>query len=133
MLLYTSSLFTLNYDPTTDILSADWPDVKDFLVPEVNREIIVLIDNIKHYDVKKLLIDTSKAKIEVSSAEYQDFIAAFAVALKSTRLQKFARIGTNNPEREKITEQAKNSSGISEVMEFRSFATKAEALDWLLT
>lgn len=133
MLLYKSSFFNLEYDPATDVLSLDWPDVKDFLVPEVTRELAVLVDNIKHYDVKKLLIDTSKARVEVSSTEYQDFIATFARALKTTRLQKFARVATASPEREKISENARQASSITDVMEFRSFASKAEALAWLLT
>jgi len=122
---------TLDYDPATDILSLNWPDVKDFLLPEVKRELKVLIDTIKHYDVKKLLIDTSKAKVEVTDAEYQAFVSAFVSTLKDTRLQKLARIGTNNPNREKISDQAKETSQIDLFMEFRSFNSGPEALAWL--
>src|SRR5687768_3138784 len=121
MVLHQSSLITLDYDPATDILSLDWPDVKDFLVPEVERELKVLIDTIKHYDVKKLLIDTSKADVEVNGAEYQVFLTNFANTLKDTRLQKIARVGTSNPEREKLSDQARETSQINLFMEFHSF------------
>ena len=132
MVLHQSSLITLDYDPATDILSLDWPDVKDFLVPEVERELKVLIDTIKHYDVKKLLIDTSKARVEVNDTEYQAFISTFAEALKDTRLQKFARVGTSDPEREKLSDRARESSRINLFMEFHSFNTRTEALAWLI-
>ena len=133
MVLHQSSLITLDYDPATDVLSMDWPDVKDFLVPEVERELKVLIDNIKHYDVKKLLIDTSKAKVELKEAEYQAFITAFANTLKDTRLEKVARVGTDNPNREKLSDQAKTTSRIDQFMEFQSFNSRTEALAWLLS
>ena len=131
MVLHQSSLITLDYEPASDILSLDWPDVKDFLVPEIERELKVLVDTIKHYDVKKLLIDTSKAQVEVNDAAYQAFLSTFANTLKDTRLQKLARVGTSNPEREKITEQAKEASRIDQVMEFQNFNSKTEALAWL--
>ena len=133
MLLYQSSLFILDYDPATDILSLDWPDVKEFLVPAASQEVSVLIDSIKHYDVKKLLIDTSKAKVDVASSEYQKFISEFAQDLKSTRLQKFARVATTDPEREKMAEIARQTTNINETIEFRNFASKDEARAWLLS
>jgi hypothetical protein len=133
MILYQSSFIILDYDPATDVLSVDWPDFQDFLIPEVEKEVQVLIDAIKHYDVKKLLIDTTKARVEIGNEQYSTFLTSFGLALKDTRLTRLARIGTSNPEREKITAQAKEAAYTDSSFAFGSFGTRQEAMDWLLS
>jgi hypothetical protein len=132
MILYKSSLITLDYDPATDILSLDWPDIQDLFVAAVEQEIQELIKNIKHYDIKKLLLDTSRATVNVDMVQYQAFLEDFGRKLAATRLQKVARIGSSDPVREKLVHDAREVTQISGGLVFKVFKNKAEALNWLM-
>ena len=132
MILYKSSLITLDYDPATDILSLDWPDIQDLFVAAVEQEIQELVKHIKHYDVKKLLLDTSRATINVDMVQYQAFLVSFARELMDTRLQKVARVGSSDPVREKLVNDAKEASQVAGAFAFKVFKSKAEALEWLM-
>jgi hypothetical protein len=131
MVLYKGNLITLEYDPATDILSLDWPDVQDLYVPELEIEVKELIKAINHYDIKKLLIDTSKAILNVQGEVYQTFLTEFARELMTTRLLKIARIGTTDLLREKLVKESRESLPSSLALTFKIFNTKAEAMDWL--
>jgi hypothetical protein len=132
MILYQSSLITLEYDPATDILSVNWPDVQEVYIPALEKEANVLVETIKHYDVKKLLIDSSKAAVEVDEEAYQSFLVSFAHELMKTRLRKVARIGTTDQTREKLVNQTSEVTQISQAMAFQVFDNKSKAQAWLL-
>lgn len=129
MILYQNSLMKMDYSPQTDILSVDWPSSDPYTLPEVKQTLNRLVEAIRNYDVKNLLLDSSKTKIGVSEAEYQFVIAQFQADLIKTRLQKIARIISVDVEREKRVEKMReeNQSGI----QLESFTSNAEALAWL--
>ena len=131
MVLYESKLLVLTYDASTDVLSLEWPDVREFIMPEMEKEVTILIDTIIHYDIKKLVVDTSHASIQVNDAQYQEFLIAFATRLTHTRLQKFARIITAEPEKETQINTAKETTHIAQLIDCRSFSTMEEAKSWL--
>ncbi|WP_207435534.1 hypothetical protein [Sabulibacter ruber] len=129
MIIYQSGLISLDYDPASDILYLQWPDVQEFLIPEIRQALRILVDHIKSYDIKYLLIDSSKASLEIPPEEYKDVLKEFGYNLSKTRLQKFARILTTNLNREKKVEEVKTE--IAFPINLRSFSNKQEALAWL--
>lgn len=129
MVLYNNSLVRLNYNPATDILDVDCPDFNPLIMAEVKEAFNIIVDTVKHYDVKKLLIDSSKAQIDVSDKSHREVLVKFARDLMATRLQKFARVGTDDTLREDSVNRAKEDAMFS--IAFQSFPDKATALSWL--
>ncbi|WP_181305659.1 hypothetical protein [Rufibacter sp. XAAS-G3-1] len=129
MIIYQSGLITLDYDPATDILYIKWPDVQDFLVLEIRQALRILVDHIKSYDIKKLLIDSSQASLEIPGAEYKDVLKEFGQNLMQTRLEKMARLLTPNPTREDKVEEARQELRFP--IPLRTFTDKQEAVAWL--
>lgn len=64
MLIY-SGVITLDYDPPTDILETSMPDIKEFALSEVSFCLGLIVESIRNYDIKHLLLDSSKSVIEV--------------------------------------------------------------------
>lgn len=129
MVLYDNSLVRLNYNPATDILDVDCPDFNPLIMAEVKDAFNIIVDTVKHYDVKKLLIDSSKAQIDISDKSHREVLVKFARDLMGTRLQKFARVGTNDTLRENSVNKAREDAMFS--IAFQNFPDKATALAWL--
>ncbi|NEM97646.1 hypothetical protein [Pontibacter burrus] len=134
MLLHKDGLIELNYEVANDILSMDWPDLTGFTMPEISYSIRKLIDTLRHYDIKYLLVNSQQSNVsELTRAEYQRVLMEFVQQLMNTRLQKLARISTFDISRENVVD------GIAEValiqlgiqFEFRNFQYMEAALDWL--
>ena len=129
MVLYDNSLVRLNYNPVTDILDVDCPDFHPLIMADVKEAFDVIVDTVKHYDVKKLVIDSSKATIDTSDQEHRAVIIKFARDLMRTRLQKLARVGTQDTLREKNVHEATQNAAFS--IPFQNFSDKAAAVAWL--
>jgi archaellum biogenesis ATPase FlaH len=135
MKLYQDRLIILDYDPSTDVLSVDWPSVGAYDLSEVERSLNILVECIRSYDVKLLLIDSTRTTIspDLDMARYQTVVTEFAHKLQQTRLRKSARIMHADLVREstsqKISEDITRKAGL--VVENRNFAGRAEALAWL--
>ncbi|QHL87984.1 hypothetical protein GU926_11305 [Nibribacter ruber] len=135
MILFQNRLIVLEYRPGTDVLSVDWPSVSAYDLTEVERSLSTLVEYITNYDVKRLLIDSTKAVIspDLDMVEYQAIVTEFAYKLQKTRLQKSARIMHADLAREATSQQI--SEDISRkarlTVENRNFTDKAEALAWL--
>lgn len=82
----------MDYEPATDILSVDMPSVNDIFLPELIRSMSLVVAYLRHYDVKRLLIDARKTQVEVSEVQYADMLSGFRCGLAKTRLEKMARI-----------------------------------------
>ncbi|PRY15530.1 hypothetical protein CLV24_102151 [Pontibacter ummariensis] len=134
MLIY-NGIITLDYDPTTDILATSMPDVREFAFPEVSFCLGLIVDNVRVYDIKKLLLDSSKSVIEVEDEAYKAITTKFAMDLMGTRLQKLARVGTVDLKREEKSTKlsAELRQELNLPMEFKNFTSRAEAMDWLLS
>jgi hypothetical protein len=135
MILFQNRLIVLEYRPGTDVLSVDWPSVSAYDLTEVERSLSTLVEYITNYDVKRLLIDSTKAVIspDLDMVEYQAIVTEFAYKLQKTRLQKSARIMHADLAREATSQHI--SEDISRkarlTVENRNFTDKAEALAWL--
>lgn len=135
MMLFQNRLIVLEYRPGTDVLSVDWPSVSAYDLLEVERSLNTLVEYITNYDVKRLLIDSTRTTIspDLDMAKYQAIVTEFAYKLQKTRLQKSARIMHADLAREansqKISEDISRKARLT--VENRNFTDKAEALAWL--
>ncbi|AMM50751.1 hypothetical protein TH61_05555 [Rufibacter sp. DG15C] len=135
MILFQNRLIVLDYSPSTDVLSVEWPSVSAYDLPEVEQSLNTLVEYIRNYDVKRLLIDSTKAAIspELDMVEYQAIVTEFAHRLTKTRLQKSARIMHADLVREKISREIGDqvSKKANLKLENRNFYNRVEALAWL--
>ena len=133
MLIY-SGIITLDYTPATDVLVTSMPDVKQFSLSEVRFSLELIVENIRNYDIKNLLLDSSNSIIEVEDSAYKSVTSKFATDLMATRLQKIARVVTSDAKREERS--ARLATELKQEMnmpvEFKNFTTSKDAMDWLL-
>ncbi|MFD2247300.1 hypothetical protein [Pontibacter ruber] len=134
MIIFSNGLITLDYEPATDILSVALPDIRNFGTTEVERSLEIIVESITNYDVKKLLLNSSKAIIEVEDVVYRNIIMKFSSDLMKTRLKYLARVGSNMEEQEKrankVAEEVRYVTNTS--ITFRNFTDNSEAMEWLL-
>lgn len=134
MLLH-SGIINLDYNPASDVLVTSLPDIKQFSLSEADFCFGLIVQSIREYDIKKLLLDSSNSVIEVDDEAYKSIAAKFAMNLMGTRLERLARVGTADAVREE--KSAKVSADVRQEltlpMEFRNFTSRGEAMDWLLS
>lgn len=119
----------LDYNPNTDILFVEWPNMHNYTLPEVEHIIDEVVDTVRHYDVKRVLTDTRQSNVALSTAEYAGVINRLARELMTTRLQKFARLTTTDSNREKIASNA--ATLVQGVIQYKNFDDTDEAIAWL--
>ncbi|MEJ8804397.1 hypothetical protein [Pontibacter sp. H249] len=133
MILFSNGLILLDYNPADDILSVELPDMQEMTLPEVRRSFQIVIENIINYDIKNLLLDSSKAIVEVEDEEYKAVILQFGTDLMRTRLQRLARVGSTRPVQEKraanVSEEVKQELNLP--IKFGNFTIRADAMNWL--
>ncbi|NDK55812.1 hypothetical protein [Pontibacter fetidus] len=134
MLLHKDGLIELNYDVKWDVLSVRWPDLNGITISELEFSFAKLIDTLRHYDIKNMLIDTTASKVsEITQEQHLSLLIRFVKLVMTTRLQKLARIETADAGRENVVdiaaEEAINRLGIQ--FDFRNFSDEVSALEWL--
>lgn len=133
MILFENSIIKLNYDPATDIVVIEYPDLHGYLLPEIKHSIDILADVVKSYDVKKVLLDSTRTAVSVTPEESREIAVYLASALAHTRVQKLARVQSLNPVVE--TRAKGNMQHVQQAMTLpyllQNFTLKAEALAWL--
>lgn len=129
-MIIPSKLIKLDYNPSTDVLSVKWPDFNGFSLDESLETISVVLKTIRHYDVKRLLIDSRNTVVNISKEQYSEIAADFAKEMiTTTRLEKVARIQSIDVMRE---EQVKGmSKNYQTPIAFKTFASEIEAVLWL--
>ncbi|WP_276499691.1 hypothetical protein [Pontibacter litorisediminis] len=134
MILHHNSLIKLEYSPATDILQVNYPDLYSYQLSEVRHSLAVMVEAIRNYDVKRLLLDASVTAISIGEAENRELSISLAASLAKTRLQKVARIHPLNPTRESIAQE--NISNILRAgplpYQLRTFSNRTQALQWLV-
>jgi hypothetical protein len=133
MILFTNGLIVLDYSPAGDVLCVELPDLQEITLPEVRRSFQIVVENIINYDIKNLLLDSSKAIVEVEDEEYKAVILQFGTDLMRTRLQKLARVGSAKLVQEKravsVSEEVRQ--GLNLPVKFGNFSNRADAMNWL--
>lgn len=128
-MIIPSKFIKLEYSPTTDVLFIEWPNMQDYSLPEIRYILQDVVSTVKYYDIKKILADTRKSSLRVDAASYADVLNQLARDLMTTRLEKFARLSTQDRNREKIVKTA--SALTVGVIQFKNFDNAGEALEWL--
>lgn len=133
MVLFDNSLIRLDYDPATDILVVEYPDLHDFLLTEIKRSIDTLVDTVKHYDVKRIMLDSTRTIISVSDEESREIALYLTAGLMRTRISKVARVQSPSATVEATAEgnirHIKES--ISLPFDLQNFTNRKEAVEWL--
>jgi hypothetical protein len=128
-----SGIITLDYNPATDILMSQMPDTREFGLSEVSFCLELIVENVRNYDIKHLLLDSSKSVLGLEGEAYKSITVKFSKDLMSTRLKKIARVGTSDRYREersaKLTTELRQELNFP--IQFKNFTSQAEALEWL--
>lgn len=133
MILFQNSLVTLTYKPATDVLEVQYPDLHGYLLPEIKHTVNILVDTIRNYDVKRVLLDSTKTVISVSPEESRNVAQWLAAGFATTRLQKVARLQSKSEVVEKTA--ANNIAHVQQVLQLpfalENFSDYHEAIAWL--
>lgn len=133
MILHQNSILRLEYNPATDILEVKYPDLQKFMLFEVRESLKLMVETIRNYDVKRLLLDASTTIIDVSEEENRNMSMQLAAELSHTRLRKVARIQPLDPNKElRAQENIKEIEKAGHLpFQLRTFTDRSAALHWL--
>ncbi|MBF8963726.1 hypothetical protein I0P70_10740 [Pontibacter sp. FD36] len=133
MILLQNSILRLEYNPATDILQVRYPDLQRYHLSEIRHSLQIMVETIRNYDVRKLLLDARTTAIEIEEDENRQLTVELAGMLSKTRLTKVARVQPADPEKEARAQrniEAARKAGILNY-EVATFTTPEEALIWL--
>lgn len=135
MLLFKNSVIKLDYNPAADILEVGYPDLHGFLLPEIKHSIDIMVDNVKSYDVKRVLLDSTRTVISVSDEESREVAVYLAAGLVKTRVRKVARLQSARASVETTAQGNIKHIIESQALPFRlqNFTVRTEAIVWLIS
>lgn len=128
-MIIPNPIVKLEYDPVRDVLSVEWPEIRDYTVSEAVYILNTVIETVRRYDVKYLLTDTRKGTVDIPEHQYREIIVKFARDLATTRLQKIARVVTESTRREGLIHEVTNQAHLS--IPIHNFYSMEDALSWL--
>ncbi|TXK45702.1 hypothetical protein FVR03_12195 [Pontibacter qinzhouensis] len=136
MIIYQNGLMLLDYNPSTDIVTVDLPNVVEIGVYELMRSLEIVAEHILNYDIKRLLLDSSRVLVEqIEDEDYKVVVGKFLAHLMKSRLEKIARVNSSRLSHEQrvlhVTAEATQKLGTS--IKVKTFSGKREALNWLLS
>jgi hypothetical protein len=105
MILHKDRYFEHQYDVKLDLVQVRWPDIEDIYLPEIFHSVNTLVENIKNYNIRNLLVDARDTKPLTSYHDADRVVEAFTVGLSHSRLEKLARIESPNYQRENMLKQ----------------------------
>lgn len=137
MILSQNSLMVLEYEPSSDILTVEWPNAELFLLPDLKQTFLTLIDTVRNYDVKRLLIKATAEFVITALESAKDnsiYIRRVLKGLRGTRLQKIARILAFDmePDKEEQKLAAEINGDATITIQYRTFPENEMAKAWLL-
>lgn len=124
-----NNFIKLDYNPATDILYVEWPNIHDYTTSEFRNILDEVVATVKNYDIKKLLADSTKSVVTMQDTEYTKIVNQFFRNLMVTRLQKLARFTAGVGFREAVANQAADFA--KEAFSIKNFDSLDEAFDWL--
>ena len=124
-----SELVNLDYNPATDVLSVEWPDIHACNADEIGLALGDIVGNIRNFGVRRLLIDSRKTVGGIGNGHYDKITARFTRDIIASPVEKVARIGSADAAREARLAELLKACGMR--IAFRNFATREEAVTWL--
>lgn len=133
MIIYQDSLLVLDYDVSSDVLYVNWPNLTEANILALNAAIGELLNAVKHFDIKRLLIDSSKSRVDIADEKYRPLVFSIIGRLKETRLQRMARVIPENTFREVYLQSYNAQMRAQNLITFETgeFENKEQALSWL--
>ncbi|TPE41047.1 hypothetical protein [Pontibacter mangrovi] len=133
MILFENSIVVLAYSPATDIVEIKYPDLHGYLLPEIKHTIRNMVQVIKNYDVKRVLLDSTRTHVSVSDEESREVATFLATELAKTRVERVARLKSASDRVEKLAVANMGVIKLSGSIPFllENFTTKEEAMAWL--
>lgn len=131
MVLHTDRYFEHIYDVKHDLVCVKWPTIESLYLPEILNSIKVLVENIKNYNIRHLLIDASETRAHSSNEDANKVVSALLSGLEKTHLEKLARVESAVPERESVLKQMIPEVTMKVNFEIKFFKDLASALNWL--
>lgn len=135
MIIYQSGLLSLDYSPATDVLTAELPNVVEFGVPELSRALAIVGENAHNYDIKRLLLDSSKVLVDkMGDEDYRAVVGEFIAGLTRSRLERLARVNGTVPSHEErvLTVANDATQRLGSPFMIRTFFGREDALRWLV-
>ncbi len=133
MILFQNSVIKLNYNPGSDILEVHYQDLHSYLLPEIKHSIDILVEVVKNYDIKYLLLDSTATQIPVQEEQSREIANNLAASLIQTRVQKVARVQSLSQDVNKYAQE--NIQHVNQAfelpIELKNFTEKEKALAWL--
>lgn len=127
--LYENGFIRLDYDASTGVLYVKGPDVQEHALLRVYEASGIIVEAIGLYNIKRLLIDSSEAVVDVSHEDYRVVVNQFARELMRTSLQKVVRLAAR--ERRVETYVKKVAAGRESALAFENFTCRDAAMNWL--
>lgn len=133
MILLENGILRLEYDPATDILQVRYPDLSSYLLAEIRHSLKIMVDTIRNYDVRKLLLDASNTAMDVSDEENRMLTLELASSLATTRLLKVARVQPFDPSKELRAQENIEAARRAGMLPYEvdTFTNRNDALSWL--
>ncbi|TPE41078.1 hypothetical protein [Pontibacter mangrovi] len=134
MILFDNSIITISYDPVTDLLEAAYPDLHASHLSEITFYMDKLVETVKHYDIKRVLLNSSSTHVFVSGPASQQVAAYLAAGLAQTRVRRVARVSSPNEAVEEIAQANLEyiRQALSLPFALKSFTDSKQATKWLL-
>ena len=120
----------LNLEPANSLMEVNWPNFEAYSVDETKLALSRLVNTVKTYEVRKLLVDASNAKLNAETEDYEEIIRHYTSLLQETNLEKIARLVTDVPERE--NRSRKLQKYIPASIQIQNFENSTDARAWLL-
>lgn len=128
-MIIPNKFIKLDYNPTTDVLFVEWPNMHDYTLPEIEFILEELVNTVKYYNVRRILADSRKSKITLRDDAYAQVVNQLVQMLNATHLEKFARLVTTEANRESIANNA--ATLLNGSIQYQSFANTDVAIAWL--
>lgn len=133
MILFENSVIRLDYDPATDIVVVEYPDLHDYLLPEIKHSLDIMVEVVRNYDIKKLMLDSNRTVSSVQESESRHVAVYLAAGIAKTRVQKVARV--QSPVEAVESRAQGNIKHLQESQQLpfqlQNFTDKETALEWL--
>ncbi|MFT2009105.1 hypothetical protein ACMA1I_10560 [Pontibacter sp. 13R65] len=129
MIIFKNGFVTLEYAPASDILSFEMPNVDDIVMPEMKRSLTIIVEHVRNYDVKRILLDARQTCVLVDDNSYAQIISDFYRDMMATRVQKIARLITPDSIRERVVKKLLDNTNLS--IEVQWFTEVGSAVEWL--
>ncbi|SIT77195.1 hypothetical protein [Pontibacter indicus] len=133
MILLQNSILRLEYDPATDILQVRYPDLQRYHMAEIRHSLQIMVQTIRNYDVRKLLLDARTTAVEIDEEENRQLTLDLTAMLSKTRLMKVARVQPFDPQSEARAQQNIEAARKAGVLTYdvATFTSPVAALNWL--